>query len=244
MKRIKGLMVTIVLLTSGLASNAAHAGVPVIDVANLMQAIQEVIAWAGQQVQMVTQIKNQISQISNQATQIERITGSRNLGQVFNNPQLQQVVPANVPQVVSAVGTQGFNGLTGPAQALRTATMIYNCLDRPAGSAQSACQAPLSFNSQAQAWQSSALSTVTGRVSEIQNMQQQINGTTDPMAINQVQAALTAETAQVANDQNRIALMNQALETARAAAAQALLERDLSMMVQNAPGSADNLVFP
>jgi type IV secretion system protein VirB5 len=244
MKGIKGSIVTLVLLTSGFASNAANAGIPVIDVANLMQAIQEVLSWAQQQVQMVTQIKNQVSQITNQATQIERISGSRNLGQVFNNPQLQQVVPANVPQVVSALGAQGFNGLTGPAQALRTATMIYNCLDRPAGAAQTSCQAPLSINAQAQSWQSSALSTATARVGEIQSMQQQINSTTDPMAIAQVQAALAAETAQVANDQNRIALMHQALETARASAAQALMERDLAMMVPNAATSADNLVFP
>lgn len=233
----KRVTVALAVFVGLFGSNVADAGIPVIDAANLAQSIQQVIAWAQQSVQMVTTIQNQ-------ATQISRITGTRNLGQSFNNLGLQQAVPANVPQVMVSVGSQGFSGLTNTAQTLRSATMIYNCLDRPPGPQRTSCQAPLSVNSQAQAWQSSAHGMVTQRVQEIQNMQQQINATTDPMAINQVQAALAAETAQVANDQNRIALMQQQVETAKAAAAQALVERDMAMMVQNAPSSADNLVFP
>jgi type IV secretion system protein VirB5 len=237
MNRLRRVGAALALVAGLFGANVANAGIPVIDAANLVQSIQQVIAWAQQQAQMVTTIQNQ-------ATQISRITGSRNLGQTFNNLGLQQAVPANVPQVIVSVGTQGFSGLTNTAQNLRSATMIYNCLDRPAGALRASCQAPLSVNSQAQAWQSSAHGLVTQRVQEIQNMQQQINATTDPMAINQVQAALAAETAQVANDQNRIALMQQQVETAKAAAAQALVERDMAMMVKNAPSSADNLVFP
>jgi type IV secretion system protein VirB5 len=244
MRKFKSAIASMVFLGSVFAANIASAGIPVIDAANLAQSIQQVIAWAGQQVQMVTQIDNQVTQITNQATQIARITGTRNLGQVFNNPLLQQVVPANVPQVTAAVGSQGFSGLTTPAQSIRTATMLYNCLDRPVGQLRTSCQAPLSMNSQAQAWQTSGLSTVTQRVQEIQNMQQQINTTADPMAINQVQAALAAETAQVTNDQNRIALMNQQLQTAKAAAIQAQIEHNLRMLVPNAPSYATNLVFP
>lgn len=237
MCRWKHAAIALACLAGLFGASTADAGIPVIDAANLAQSIQQVIAWVQQSTQMVTTIQNQ-------ATQIQRITGSRNLGQTFNNLSLQQAVPANVPQVMASVGTQGFGGLTTAAQTLRSAAMIYNCMDRPAGPQRASCQAPLSVNSQAQAWQSSAHGMVTQRVQEIQNMQQQINTTTDPMAINQVQAALAAETAQVANDQNRIALMKQQVDTAKASAAQALVERDMAMMVQNAPGSADNLVFP
>jgi type IV secretion system protein VirB5 len=244
MKKSKGIATGIVLLLSLFGAEAANAGIPVIDAANLVQSIQQVLAWVSQNVQMVQQIQNQVTQIQNQGTQIARITGTRNLGQVFNNLSLQQVVPANVSSVMTAVGTQGFQGLTNPAQALRTATMIYNCADKPVGPIRTACQAPLSINAQAQTWQSSGLTTVTQRVQEIQNMQGQINGTADPMAINQVQAALQAETAQVTNDQNRIALMNAQLQASQTAIQQAETERNLAMAVQNAPTVADNLVFP
>jgi type IV secretion system protein VirB5 len=156
---------------------------------------------------------------------------------------LQSAVPANVGTVMSNISTQGFNGLTQPAQALRTATMIYNCMDLN-GQSRINCQAKLSTNAQATAYQTNALQIVTQRVQEIQNMQQQINATADPMAINQVQAALAAETAQVANDQNRLQLMRAQVTTAQAAVAQAESERNLAMMVQNAPTSAQGIVFP
>src|SRR5665213_764011 len=96
MKGKKRMFAALVLCSGLFGASAANAGIPVIDAANLVQAIQQVIAWGQQQLQMGTQIQNQVSQIQNQATQIARITGTRNLGQVFNNPLLQQVVPANV----------------------------------------------------------------------------------------------------------------------------------------------------
>lgn len=244
MKGKKGMFASLMLCSGLFGASAANAGIPVIDAANLVQAIQQVIAWGQQQLQMGTQIQNQVSQIQNQATQIARITGTRNLGQVFNNPLLQQVVPANVYTVMSNVGTQGFAGLTNPAQALRTASMIYNCMDVAPGVARTACQAPLSTNAQAQAWQQTGLTTVTNRVQEIQNMQQQINTTADPMAINQVQAALMAENAQVTNDQNRIALMNMQINAVQAQLVQADQERLRAMMVKNSPNISTNVVIP
>jgi type IV secretion system protein VirB5 len=220
----------------------AKAGIPVIDAANLAQSILNIVQWGQQQLQMVTTIQNQVSQIQNQTTQIARITGTRNMGQVFNSPQLQTIVPTNVGTVMTNITTQGFNGLTNPAQALRTASMIYNCLDLQ-GAQRTSCQGPLSINSQAQAYQNNALQIASQRVQEIQNIQQQINTTTDPMAINQLQAALQAETAQVANDQNRLVVANAQMATAQAAAAQAETERNLKMMIQNAPSTATGFVF-
>ena len=245
MKAMRDGLLTVAVLIGGLGhSNVSEAGIPVIDVANLAQAISQVIAWGEQQLQMVTTINNQVAQIQNQATQIQRITGSRNLGQVYNNLSLQQVVPANSVQVLSAVTSQGFNGLTQPAQALRLAAMIYNCVDKPAGTQQVQCQAPLSLNSQRQAWTNSGLTTVTGRVQEIQSIQQQINTTTDPMALGEVAAALQAETAQVTNDQNRIALMHMQIDAQQQAIVQQAFEREMRMQVANAPSFSDNLVFP
>ena len=67
-----------VLISLG-ATHARATGIPVIDVANLFQAVQQVI-------NDITQINNQIQQIRQLQTQIESINGMRNLGDVFNNP--------------------------------------------------------------------------------------------------------------------------------------------------------------
>lgn len=245
MKAVRHSVVAMALLVVGIGSSGtASAGIPVIDAANLAQAIQQVVSWGQQQLQMVTQISNQVNQITNQVTQIERISGTRNLGQIFNSPLLQQVVPSNVSSVMSSIGSQGFNGLTTAAQALRTASAIYNCAEKPTATAIIQCQAGLSLNSQRQSWTNDGLGVVTSRVTEIQNMQQQINGTTDPKGIEEVTAALQAETAQVANDQNRIALMQLQMAAQQQAIAQAAQERERTMQVADAPSISDNVVFP
>ena len=244
MKRIKGVTAALVLMGSLLASNAANAGIPVIDAANLVQSILNIVQWGTQQVQMVTEISNQVTQIQNQITHIRDITGSRNLGQVFNNPLLQQIVPANMQTTLTAINTQGFGGMTNSAQAIRTATMVYNCMDKPVGVLRNTCQAVLSNGSQRQATQTAALQTAQQRVQEIQNLQGQINTTQDPKAISEVQAAIAAETAQVQNDAIRVMLANQMADTQDQQAAQAVLERHLMMMRPNAPSVADNIVLP
>lgn len=74
----------------------AHAGIPVIDVANLQQSIQQVIAWSDQYRQMYTQIM--------QARALfENMTGSRALGLVFDNLDVEGVVPPEMMELVTAV---------------------------------------------------------------------------------------------------------------------------------------------
>jgi type IV secretion system protein VirB5 len=236
MDRLKRVLGAVVLMGGLLASNVASAGIPVIDAANLAQAIQQVLAWGQQYAQMSSQIQNQI-------THIRDITGSRNLGQVYNNLGLQQIVPANMQTTMTAINAQGFNGMTLPAQAIRTVTMIYNCMDVTAGSLRTSCQAVLSNASQRQATQTAALQIAQQRVQEIQNMQQQINTTQDPKAISEVHAALAAEAAQVQNDLIRVTLANQMADAQDQAASQAILERHLTMMRPNAPSVADNIVL-
>ncbi|MEO8924563.1 MAG: type IV secretion system protein, partial [Caldimonas sp.] len=68
-------------------ATAANAGIPVIDVAALVQSVQEVM-------QSVQQITNQIRQIEQLQSQYQAITGVRNLGTVMNNPALQNYIPA------------------------------------------------------------------------------------------------------------------------------------------------------
>ena len=75
-KRLK--VAAAVLIAFG-ASGARAQGIPVIDVANLVQTIQQVLDG-------ITQINNQVQQINQLQSQINSINGIRNLGNVFNNP--------------------------------------------------------------------------------------------------------------------------------------------------------------
>lgn len=208
------------------AAPAAHAGIPVIDAANLAQAITQVIAWGQQAEQMIAQLENQ-------ATDIANTTGQRGMANIHNNTQLQQVVPTNVAQLYQGINEGGDAGLTAAAQAIRAQHQVYNC-ETLTGSVKSVCLASMNTNAQTQANLNDALNKASQRTAQIQQLQNAIASTNDPKSIAELQARIQAEQAQVANDQNRIALMNamsqaQTAEVARRAAE--IRTKDLSKPV-------------
>lgn len=233
MRSIKWLVVSAVMATNLCASNVAHAGIPVIDVANLAQSIEEVIAWAKQFEQMVQQIQQQQQQFN-------ALTGSRNLGDILNNPAFKQIVPGDLAGVYNGISTGGFSGMTTAAKAIRSTNKIYNCADRT-GSDKLSCETVLSLNSQGQANNQQALQIATQRTDQIQSLQSQINATNDPKSIAELQARISAENAQVANDANRIALMQYQEQLQRDAAEQARREKTLERLSPTAPKSITTL---
>ena len=124
------------MLAGTFSITPAHAaGIPVIDTANLIQTVAQVM-------NDVTKIQNQVQQITQLGNQLKSINGVRNLGDVFNNPLLRNYVPAEAYTYLNAINTSGYSGLNGTAKALRDVGMVYNCLDLP-GPARIACQAAL-----------------------------------------------------------------------------------------------------
>lgn len=235
MKSIKKLSVSLLFVCTCFGSQSAHAGIPVIDAANLAQAIQQIVAWGKQYQQMVDQIK-QAEQ------QYKSVTGTRNLGDILNNPMLKQAVPADVAQVLNAINSGGSAGLTGAAQAIRNGSMKYNCEDR-SGDGKTTCEAILNGNAQNQAYLQNALQIATLRVQQIQSLQSQINGTDDPKAIAELQARIAAENAQVTNDANRIAVMQSLAQAQQLAAEQADRERWLNLMKPDTPTAVATFTY-
>lgn len=192
----------IALLMCGAFGAPAHAGIPVIDVSNLMQSIMEVL-------NSVEQIGNQVSQIQNQVEQIERaedtlnsMTGARNLGNILNNPALQNYLPPDSVATYRAL-IDGYSALNGAAKTLRDAEMIYNCLDKPAGATRNRCQATLARPYQQRAFMEQALQTSNGRIAQINALMQRINLTQDPKSIAELQARIEGENAMLLHEMAR-----------------------------------------
>jgi type IV secretion system protein VirB5 len=177
-----------------------HAGgIPVIDVANLMQTIQQVI-------NDVTKIQNQVQQITQLQNQLASINGMRGLGNVFNNPTLRNYVPAQAYTFVNAVDTGGYSGLNGTAKALRDASMVYNCMDL-AGDERTRCQAVLAQPYQQKGLLQEAMISAAGRLAQIQSLMNQINLTTDQKAVQEIQARIGAENALLAHEATQIEML-------------------------------------
>ena len=179
---------------------ASHAqGIPVIDIANLVQTIMQVL-------NDVTKIANQVEQIEALQSQLASINGMRNLGNVFDSATLKNYVPANAYNLVNAIDTGGYGGLTSTSKSLRDAQMVYNCLDR-AGAARTECQAILAQPYQQKGLLQDAMKAASGRLDQIKSLMTQINGTSDQKAVLEIQARIGAENAMLQHEMSQVQML-------------------------------------
>lgn len=187
-----------VLIAFG-AGNVRASGIPVIDVANLVQTVQQVL-------NDITEINNQVQQITQLQNQLKSINGMRNLGNILNNPLLRNYVPAEAYTYVNAINTSGYSGLTGTAKALRDAGMVYNCMDL-AGAARTRCQAVLAQPYQTKGLLQDAMKSAAGRLTQINSLMDRINATTDQKAVQEIQARIGAENALLAHEVSQVQML-------------------------------------
>ena len=178
--------------------SANAQGIPVFDYASLIQAIQSVM-------QSVQQIENQIRQIEQLQSQVQAISGYRNLGSILNNPALQNYIPADATRIVGTIQSGGYAGLGGSAKALRDAQMTYNCLDLD-GAARTQCQSSLAMPYQHKAFMQDGMDASRARMAQIQALMGQIDATTDQKAVSEIQARIEAENAMIQQQQAQVAM--------------------------------------
>ena len=218
-------------------SNMANASMPVIDVANLVQAINQVNAWKIQYAQMLQQVQ-QLQK------QLQSTTGGRGLGNVANNRALQTTVPFEALKVYGDPHALGSNAdMTPPAQAIRNASKIYDCENRT-GDDLARCHRLLNNTAQRQAFSQNALKLINQRVDQIQALQNQIDATSDSKAISELQARLQAENTQVSNDANRLMLLRTLAEAADRSSQQAIKEREMQTLSLTSDGSETFVYHP
>ena len=191
---------TTATLIAFLASGTTHAqGIPVIDAANLVQAVQQVIDG-------ITQINNQVQQIGQLQTQLDSINGERNLGRIFDSPALRNYVPPHAYATINAVDASGYAGLSGSGKLLRDGTVRYNCLDL-AGSSRTACQAALAQPYQYKGLLQDAMKAAAGRLSQVDALMNGINATRDQKAIQELQARIGAEGVLLAHEASQVQML-------------------------------------
>jgi type IV secretion system protein VirB5 len=207
---------------------------PVFDAAAYAQAVQQIQAWKQQFQQMTLQLKQM-------QAQHDALTGSRGLGEIMNNPQLRNLVPADAVNAFNSLRAGGTGAMTAEAIRLRGASKIYDCENR-SGTDLVTCQAFLNTSSQALAYQQNAMMRLNQRLQQVDGLQGQINMTNDPKSIAELSARLIAESAQIANDANRLAVLRSTADMADRASQQALKERELLMLSRHGDGS-DTFVY-
>jgi type IV secretion system protein VirB5 len=183
----------------GFGAPSARAGIPVVDIGNLIQSIAEVL-------NSITQIENQISQIEQYGKQLNSLNGVRGLGALLRNPMFANYIPSNVTTLVDSVDRSGYGGLTGAAKALRDVDMVYNCADKT-GDARTSCQSSLARPYQTKAVLQRAMDTAGGRLAQISGLIDNINATSDQKSIQELQARIAGENAMLAHEVSQIQIM-------------------------------------
>lgn len=204
------------------ASGANASGIPVIDVANLGQTVQQVM-------NDITKINNQVMQIRQLQSQLSSINGIRNLGTVLHNTGLMNYVPPKAFEQLNALTSSGYAGLGATAKSLRDAAMIYNCLDR-SGSARTACQAALAQPYQHKGMLQDAMTRASGRLSQIQALMGQIDATPDQKSVQEIQARIGAENALLAHEVSQVQMLQGMAESEERIARSRDRERQYEML--------------
>ena len=213
-----------VLLALGVVSTPARAGIPVIDVASLVQAIQEVM----NSIQQIQNQINQIQQLDNQIRQLDQnlqsINGIRGLLNVANNPLLRDYIPPAAPQILNSISNNGYAGLQGAAKAARDAGMVYNCLDL-GGAEQRQCQSRLAMPFQQRQFYVDAMDRSVQRMNQIEQLRASAAGAADPKAIQEAQARIQVEQAMLQHELAQIELMSNRARAEEAVVASRSIER-------------------
>jgi type IV secretion system protein VirB5 len=198
-KRLKPIAAALAVASTLATSPARAQGIPVIDIANLIQTLLQVL-------NDITEIENQVQQIVQLEAQVKSLTGMRNLGNILNNPALRNYIPAEAYTVLNAVNTSGYAGLSATAKSLRDSGMIYNCLDLP-GAARTTCQAALAQPYQHKGLLQDAMKSASGRLGQINALMDQINATADQKAVQEIQARIGAENALLAHEVSQVQML-------------------------------------
>lgn len=194
-KLTKALLLSISASTAIVSTNTIAGGIPVIDVAGLAQATATVL-------NLKTQIDNQISQIKTMEAEYKSITGSRNLGQLFNNPALRSYLPENYGNLYDAIKSGNNAQMSRALNDLAAQEKGY----ASQGNGKQRYQTQQLLN---KATSVQALEAQSKRLDNIQSLMGQINLANDPKAAQDLANRLSVEQATIQTEQTRINLMMQ-----------------------------------
>jgi len=187
------------VLAAGLvAGGSAHAaGIPVIDGANLAQAVQQVVAWSKQYQQMVEQIQSM-------QRAYENVSGIRNMGDLVNNPELREYLPAEYQEILSTG--------VGQWEAIRNAAKTFDIALTSLSASSDAAKAFEQVANQAainRATAEEAYKTASARFSDIQKLLDKVNDAPDAKDVADLQARIQAEQVMMQNEANKLMMLSQ-----------------------------------
>lgn len=215
----------------------AHAGIPVIDGANLANSVQQVIAWGKQYTQMVQQIQHLQSQITQAQQTFNSLNGIRGMADLVNNPTLRTYLPPQWSEAMNVISAPGaYTGLSGSVNAIRDASKLVDIagigLD-PTSDVGRAFQGSQNQAATNRALGEAGYKAASDRIASIQTLLDKVNAAPDQKDILDLQARIQAEQAMVQNESVKLAVMAQLQQAQRDIQAQQAREISIKASLRN-----------
>ncbi len=199
-------IVVCALVTLAATASSARAQIPVTDFASIAQQVMQVLSWA-------EQLKGMTDQYQQLEGQFNSLTGNRGYGNLFNNPQLQQYLPADWQSVYGRLRSQGLGSLPGGAQSLRQQFGDNrNCNLYADTQTRMSCQQAIGGDYLTYDVFQNALNVANQKPQQIQALINEIQSTDDPKAIAELQARIAGEQASMQNEMIKVQLSLQLAE--------------------------------
>lgn len=198
--------------------NPAHgSGIPVVDAAAIAQFIQQ-----------ISVLHQQLDQAKRQ---FEAISGTRNLGDILNNPSIRGSMPSDIRGLLDNLEFQS-NAFSGSVNSIlsKTRAPVNYATDR-----QGLKNRKEQINANISALTQQSYDSQQNRLKQIDALQAQINLAHDPKAISDLQARINIENANIQVDQTKIDLALKSLE------AEKNLVNDRQARVEDQPFSAGSV---
>jgi type IV secretion system protein VirB5 len=206
----KSILSAVFVLFVGLAPMQARAGIPVIDFANLAQAVQQVASWLQQYQQMVQQI-NQLQ------AQYAAITGGRGMESLLSMTNAQRnYLPPDYQQLLDAVNgaSATYAGLSGQVQSIVAANAVLT--NGQLGTMTPAMRRVVEQGRKSAAMLSAmtqtAQQTSSQRFAQLQQLITQIGAAGDDKAIQDLKGRITAEQTMLTNEATKLQALYQTVQ--------------------------------
>ena len=211
-------------VAAALASPATFAqGIPVIDAASVAQAISQGVQLAEQ----IQQLKNQLDQ----AVQLyNSLNGARGMANLLNTPAARQYLPGSATDLYNiATNTGSFSSISQSIATLKKAGAIVKSEDLTSAGAQKALDKAQQAIAEKQATIEAAFNAAGQRFDKLQTLIDSIDTATDPKAIQDLQARVSAEQVMMQNEMTKLTMMDQIRRTQADLAAQQGREQSAQM---------------
>jgi len=225
MRRSRMLRIALVCLMVSIPVTVARAqGIPVIDIAAVLQLIQQVQYW----MQQINLMKTQLDQLQQTRAAVTGPRGMQNL--LANNAR--NYLPADWNQVIGVLNNNSvtYSGLAIQARAAMEANAILSRTQLTALSPEQRQMVEQGRRSVAmmQVMSRAAYQNTSQRFAAIQQLINAIGGAADVKAIQDLQGRIAAEQAMLQNEQTKLQVLSQAAQAEQTAQQQRMREESLN----------------